>query len=103
MVKSNPNPQERIARELLTQRPLFLGVDGEGTAHYWDGYERAAVVVPDDAATTDDADRFDLADTPLETLRGWAEHVRNKRGWETGPRICSSIVDQLADRLEAAQ
>jgi hypothetical protein len=101
MIDYSTHDQERIARERLTQRPLFLGVDGDGSAHYWDGYERAAVVVPEDAETTDDADRFDLDDTPLTSLRGWAEHVRNKRGWETGPRICSSIVDQLAEAIEA--
>jgi hypothetical protein len=101
MTITQANPQERIARELLTQRPLFLGVDGENADHYWDGYERAAAVVPEDAETTEDADRFNVADTPLTSLRGWAEHVRNKRGWETGPRICSSIVDQLAEAIEA--
>jgi len=104
MCKNEPNAQERIARQLLTQRPLFLGVDAENAAHYWDGYERAMVVVPDDADTTDDADRFDFADIPISRLSEWAEHVRSKRGgWEIGPRISSSIVDQLAERLEAAQ
>lgn len=47
MVTTQANPQERIARELLTQgRPLFVGVDGKGAAHYWDSYEFAVAIVP---------------------------------------------------------
>jgi len=104
MVTNEVNHQERIARQILTQRPLFLGVDAENAAHYWDGYERAMVVVSEDADTTDDADRFDFCDIPISRLSEWAEHVRTQRGgWNIGPHISSSIVDQLAERLETAQ
>jgi len=34
MVTTKASPEERIARERLTQRPLFLGVDGNGATHY---------------------------------------------------------------------
>jgi hypothetical protein len=67
-----------MARELLTQRPVYLGTDAEGAEHYWDSYEYAVAVVPTDAKA--DADRYDLADTPLETLADWCEHVRSERG-----------------------
>jgi len=46
---TDAHPQERTARELLTQDSLFLGVDGEGAAHYWDSYEFAVAVVAADA------------------------------------------------------
>jgi len=99
MTDSTLHRQERTARELLTQRPLFLGVDGDDAAHYWDGYERAVVIVPRDAETTADADRYELAETPIDTLAQWAAHVRTQRGWATGPRIGGSIVDDLREQL----
>ncbi len=70
---TDAHPQERIARELLTQsRPLFLGVDGEGAAHYWDSYEFAVAVV----ATEDHAEKVALAETPYETLAAGASTRR---------------------------
>ncbi|WP_420182865.1 hypothetical protein ACNO8S_16390 (plasmid) [Haloarcula sp. KBTZ06] len=95
---TGPNPQERTARELLTQgRPLFLGVDGEGAAHYWDSYEFAVAVV----ATDDQAEKVPLAETPYETLAGWCEYTQDERGWAVGPHVGGSIVDDLARRLNA--
>ncbi|WP_254271113.1 hypothetical protein [Haloarcula marina] len=100
MTKSDPHPEERIARQMLTQnRPLFLGVDGHDCAHYWDSYEFAAVVVPRNAETTTDAEKYVLDDTPLATLREWAEHVRIQRGWDTGPRVGGSFVDDLQEAM----
>jgi hypothetical protein len=70
---------DRTARELLTQgRPLFLGVDGEGAAHYWDSYEFAVAVVSADG----DAEHVVLAETPFETLLEWCEYTRGERGWD---------------------
>jgi len=95
---ADAHPQERIARELLTQgRPLFLGVDGEGAAHYWDSYEFAVAVV----ATDGQAEKVELADTPFETLAGWCEYTQDERGWAVGPHVGGSIVDDLARRLDA--
>ena len=92
------HPQERIARELLTQgRPLFLGVDGEGAAHYWDSYEFAVAVV----TTNDDAEKIPLAETPYETLAGWCEYTRSERGWDIGPHIGGSLVGDLVRGVEA--
>ena len=95
---TEPNPQERTARELLTQgRPLFLGVDGEGAAHYWDSYEFAVAVV----ATKDRAEKVELAETPYKTLAGWCEYTQDERGWAVGPHVGGSIVDDLARGLNA--
>jgi len=92
------NPQERTARELLTQGyPLFLGVDGEGAAHYWDSYEFAVAVV----ATEDHAEKVPLAETPYETLAGWCEYTQDERGWAVGPHVGGNIVDDLVRGLSA--
>lgn len=80
---------------MLTQRPTYLGLDADGAAHYWDSYEFAVAVVPTDAETTADADRYDLADTPCATLDQWCEHVRTQRGWDVGPRVGGSLTDDL--------
>ncbi|AAV44323.1 unknown (plasmid) [Haloarcula marismortui ATCC 43049] len=94
---TDAHPQERTARELLTQgRPLFLGVDGEGAAHYWDSYEFAVAVV----ATDDQAEKVPLAETPYETLAGWCEYTQDERGWAVGPHVGGSIVDDLARGLD---
>ncbi|WP_324666065.1 hypothetical protein [Haloarcula sediminis] len=102
MPTTQANSQERIARQLLTQSPgLFLGVDGENCAHYWDSYEFAVAVVPRDAAAVDDAEKFELKETPLATLGEWCEHVRGRRGWDVGPRVGGSLVGDLAQAVEA--
>ncbi|WP_424005663.1 hypothetical protein ACOZ4I_20490 (plasmid) [Haloarcula salina] len=97
MATTQANPQERIARERLTQRPLFLGVDGESAAHYWDSYEYAVVVVDQDL----ESEKFELDKTPCETLRDWCEHTRRKRGWDVGPHIGGSLVSDLVRAVEA--
>jgi hypothetical protein len=95
---TDAHPQERTARELLTQgRPLFLGIDGEGAAHYWDSYEFAVAVVTRDGQ----AERVELADTPYETLAGWCEYTQDKRGWAVGPHVGGSLVGDLARGLDA--
>jgi len=92
------HPQERIARELLTQgRPLFLGVDGEGAAHYWDSYEFAVAIV----TITGDAEKVALADTPFETLAGWCDYTRAERGWDIGPHVGGSLVEDLVQAVKA--
>ncbi|NLV12182.1 hypothetical protein [Haloarcula argentinensis] len=98
MATTQSNPQERTARELLTQgRPLFLGVDGEGAAHYWDSYEFAVAVVPSDG----DAEKVTLAETPFETLSEWSEYTRSKRGWDIGPHVSGSLVGDLVQGVGA--
>ena len=96
MSKKQANPQEVIARKLLTQSPgLFVGVDGDGAAHYWDSYEAAIAVVPEDATDTTDATKHQLAETPIDTLGQWCRHVNDKRGWEVGPHVGGSVVEDL--------
>ncbi|EMA13399.1 hypothetical protein [Haloarcula amylolytica] len=98
MATTQSNLQERTARELLTQgRPLFLGVDGEGAAHYWDSYEFAVAVV----SVGGDAEKIELAATPFETLGQWCEYTRSERGWNIGPHIGGSLVGDLVRAVEA--
>ncbi len=92
------NPQERTARELLTQgRPLFLGVDAEGAAHYWDSYEFAVAVVSVDG----DAEKVELSEMPSETVSQWCEYNRGERGWNIGPHVGGSLVGDLVRGVEA--
>jgi len=98
MATTQSNPQERTARELLTQcRPLFLGVDGDGAAHYWDSYEFAVAVV----AANGDAEKVELVDTPFETLVQWCEYTCSERDWATGPNVGGSLVGDLVRGVEA--
>jgi len=98
MATTQSNPQERTARELLTQgRPLFLGVDGEGAEHYWDSYEFAVAVVAADGG----AEKVELSDTPFETLSEWCEYTRSERGWDVGPHVGGSLVGDPVRGVEA--
>lgn len=99
IMTTQPNPVERIGRELLTQRPLFVGVDGHGASHFWDGYEFAVAVVPRDAETIADAERYELAETPIDTLAQWCEHTCTQRGWDVGPHAGGTIIDDLREIL----
>ncbi|MDQ2074726.1 hypothetical protein RBH20_19550 [Haloarcula sp. H-GB4] len=84
--------------ETLTQgRPLFLGVDGEGTAHYWDSYEFAVAVV----AVDGDAEKVVLAETPFEMLAEWCEYTRGDRVWDIGPDVGGLLVGDLVRAVEA--
>ncbi|MBX0325663.1 hypothetical protein EGH21_21845 [Halomicroarcula sp. F13] len=96
MSKSEVNPQERTARELLTQRPLFLGVDGVGDTHYWDSYDKAVVVV-----AGDDAEKVKSADTRFWMLGEWCEYTREERGWDEGPHVGGSLVGDLVRGVDA--
>ena len=97
MITRKSTPQERIARDLLTQRPQFLGVDGADAAHYWDGYEQAVVVIQDDEVA-----KVELAETPFDMLSEWTECTQGERGWTVGPHVGGSIVDDLMNALEAS-
>jgi hypothetical protein len=98
MTTTQSNPQERIARELLTQcRPLFLGVDGEGCAHYWDSCEFAVAVVTADGQ----AETVELSETSFETLSEWCEYTREERGWDIGPHVGGSLVGDLVQAVNA--
>ncbi|MBX0296670.1 hypothetical protein [Haloarcula nitratireducens] len=97
MATTQANPQERIARNRLTQDPSFIGVDGENAAHHWDSYESAIVVVDEDL----NAEKFELDETPCQTLQDWCEHTRQQRGWDIGPRVGGSLVGDLVGGVEA--
>ncbi|WP_135305488.1 hypothetical protein [Haloarcula amylovorans] len=97
MATTQANPQERIARDRLTQQPCFVGIDGDDAGHYWDSYESAIVVVDPDLNT----EKFELDETPCQTLRDWCEHTRQKRGWSVGPHVGGSLVGDLVRGVEA--
>lgn len=63
----------------------LLGIDGDGARHYYSIRAGVVWVLPAgcdrETATTADADRFDLAATPVGDVFGWVAHVRGKRGW----------------------
>ena len=102
MTTTQANSQERIARQLLIQSPgTCIGVDGENAAHYWDSYEFAVAVVPRDAESVEDATMFEFDETPLATLSDWCDHVRQTRGWDSGPRVGGSLVGDFARVVEA--
>lgn len=102
MPTTQANSQERTARQLLTQSPgMFIGVDGDGAGHYWDSYESAVAVVPRDAESVEDGEKFELEETPLATLGEWCEHVRDTRGWNVGPHVGGSLVGDLVRVVEA--
>jgi len=102
MATTQANSQERIARQLLTQSPgTPVGVDGENCAHYWDSYEFSVAVIPRDAESVEDAETFELEETPLATLGDWCDHVRRKRGWDIGPRVGGSLVGDLVRAVKA--
>ncbi len=98
MSEYNTHVQERTAREMLTQRPHFLGTAGDA-AVYWDGYERAFAIVADDG----DAERVELAETPFDTPRQYCDEIGERRGWDTGPHIGGTIADDIESAVEAAQ
>ncbi|KOX91424.1 hypothetical protein AMS69_18790 [Haloarcula rubripromontorii] len=79
------------------QRPLFLGVDGNGAAHCWDSYDFAVAVVSVDG----DVEKVGLSETPFETLSEWCEYTRGERGWDIGPHVGGSLVDDLVRGVEA--
>ncbi|MFC6975660.1 hypothetical protein ACFQL1_14955 [Halomicroarcula sp. GCM10025709] len=86
-----------MAREQFTQRPFYVGTDGDGAAHYWSSYAQAILVIDGDG----DTERFELADLPIDTLGQWCEHVRNEREWATEPRVGGSLVGDLVRGIEA--
>ncbi|QIO25018.1 hypothetical protein [Haloarcula sp. JP-L23] len=101
MVTTKSNPQERIARQLLTQSPgLFLGVDDDA-AHYWDSSERTVAVVPRVAASVEEAETFELDETTCMTLGDWCEHARDTHGWDVEPHVGGSLVGDLVRGVEA--
>ena len=92
---TNANQQERIARSHLGSQTLFIGVDANGAAHYWNYYTETICVVEDGDATL-----YELAETPCTWLSDWCQHVRNKRGWDIGPHVGGSLVGDLEAALE---
>jgi len=88
--------QKHIAREHCHDA-WCVGIDSDGASHFWSQYSETVIVVDGT-----DADIFHLDETPCTTLSDWARHVANQRGW-TDCRIGGSLVDDLAQGVEAAQ
>jgi len=99
MKPNDAHPQERTARELLTQnRPLFVGTADE-VAVYWDSYERAFAAIDVDG----NADTVELSETPFATPGEYCGHIAKRHGWDVGPRIGGSLVGDLRRAVEATQ
>ncbi|WP_424005642.1 hypothetical protein ACOZ4I_20425 (plasmid) [Haloarcula salina] len=80
------------ARELLTQgRPLCLGANGDGAAHYLDSYEFAVAVVTDDG----EAEKITLVEPPFKTLFEWCDYTWGECGRDIGPHVGGSLVGDL--------
>lgn len=95
MEHNEPNPQERLARQTLTQDPLYIGVDGQDAAHYWDSYDWAVAVVEADAQTVE---THELARS--QTLAEWCDHVEDRRGWAVGPHVGGSLLGDLVEAMK---
>ncbi|EMA25727.1 hypothetical protein C443_02919 [Haloarcula argentinensis DSM 12282] len=52
-------------------------------------------------AADGDAETVELAATPFETLSEWCEYTRSERGWDVGPHVGGSLVDDLVRAVEA--
>lgn len=89
------NPYESIAREKTTQRPTFVGVDGDGAAHYWSSYEQTVVVVESEDITA----TVQLEESPFISLGEWTEYTEEKRGWDVGPHVGGDLLELLMEAL----
>lgn len=78
-------PEKRIACQLATVSPRYLGTDEHGAVHYWDHHARTVIVVDGEEAATTDAVTVDGADTRFadldRPLKHWRIHVATERGW----------------------
>ena len=97
MVTRQATTQERIACDLLTQRPHLFGVDGANAFHYWDGYEQAVVVIQDDEVA-----KVKLAETPFDMLSEWTGYAQGEQGWTTEPHVGGSMVEDLINVMETS-
>lgn len=96
MTDYTTNRQERTAREHYHDA-TFVGVDGDGHAHYWSCYHQSVLVLDGDTVEFETV----LADTPLSTLGEWMEHTRNKRGAWRVHRVDSDWGETISATLEA--
>lgn len=55
-----------------------LGVDGDGRTHFATSAVGGVTVY---VAEGDGVDVFELAETPVDGLEGWIDHVDDQRGW----------------------
>lgn len=74
---NDPTDRQSIAREYCTDRPDFIGSDGDGAAHFWSTYDQTVIVVEADGR----ADTCTLDDC-YRPLKHWQDHTADERGWD---------------------
>jgi hypothetical protein len=91
MLNDERSTLESIARDECHDA-FFLGLDAEGTTHWWSPYHQTMVLVdgPDAVATV--PFRSDAND--FSTLSDWDDYVADERGWTEGPRIATTDLDR---------
>jgi len=52
-------------------------------------------------AADGDAEKVELAETPFEMLSEWREYTHSEQGWDIGPHVGGSLVDDLVRAVEA--
>jgi hypothetical protein len=82
----------------LPDTVTVLGVDGEGQTHYATSPVGGVTVY---VGGEDGLQAFDLAETPVDGLEGWIDHVGSQRGWNRLNYSADGFDAHLADRLAA--
>jgi len=94
-------PNETRTEKDIAQSECFdawnVGTDADGASHFWSQYHETVIVIDDG-----DAETYDLAGTPCETLADWKRHVESQRGW-ADCRIGGTIADDIQRVAEAAR
>ena len=78
-----------------------LGVDGHGRTHFATSAVGGVTVY---VAEANHVDVFELAETPVDGLKGWIDHVDDQRGWNRlnyTDGWTSHAAETLAAGLEA--
>ena len=93
-------PDTKEHTELPTTADV-LGVDGHGRTHFATSAVGGVTVY---VAEGDGVDVFELAETPVDGLKGWIDHVDDQRGWSRlnyTDDWTSHAAETLAAGLEA--
>ena len=69
---------DRIKKTRLPDSIDVLGVDGHGQTHFSTSAVGGATVY---VGAEDGLEVFELAETPVDGLEDWIDHVDDQRGW----------------------
>jgi len=100
MTDYTTHTQERIAREHYHDA-CFVGIDGDGGAHYWSIYHQTVLVLNGESVAYDLALPVEADDgTPIRTLGEWHSYVFDRAGW-AHHRVSESLVADLQRSVRA--